>query len=466
MSAVKAFAGTSVYAMPPQIGFDLESPNVEAQRRALGGQLQPMQTSQLEWFLSDLETAQRLADVGDVSWIARLARTMRRDGYINGLLETRTAGLVALPKRFHGDANIVGELQETAATRPLFDEMFPAEALGPFLGDLLVCGVAVAELLPVVGRDYPVMVRRDPEFLRYRWNEDRWYFNTVAGPVPITPGDGRWMLALGDRISPWNTGYWAALGRAYIIKEHAMLARANFARKLANPAIIGYSPPAATEVEQTSWLNKLVAWGLNTVFQAPQGWDVKLLETNGRGWEVFTADIEASNLEITITLAGSTVMVDGGTGFANAGIHAGVRADLIKKSAAALEHCINTQGLPPWVIKAHGADALKKTPRVEWDVAPAADRETEAKGLEAIAKAITALKSALSGDPTVEHALNTAALLTRYGVPLDPKTEAPEPEPMPVAGAPGAFGAKPGAPQPAGKPGAEPPKAPPKESDE
>lgn len=431
LTAIKALAGVSEYATdPPQGTMTIDDPATERAREAWGGQLQPLLSSKLRWYLADLESAQRHADAGSMQMVAQLARAMRRDGVIAGLLKTRTAGLVALPKRFKGSDKLVSQLQETSAVRPLFDEMFPPEALAPFLADYIVTGVAVAELMPVVGRDHPIMVRRDPEFLRYRWSEDRWYFQSVVGPLPITPGDGRWMLLTADRISPWNMGCWAALGRAYIAKEHAMLARANFSAKLANPARVAFSPPGATEVDQATMLEKVIAWGLNTVFQLPQGWDVKLLETNGRGWEVFGEEIETGNLEIMITLAGSKVLVDGGTGFANAGIHAGIRADLIKEGADALAHVVNTQGLPHWTLS-QGVD-LSETPRVEWDIAPAADRKTEAEGLKAIADAVVSLRAAMAG----ELALNTETLLGRYGVPIDP-SKAPEPKLLPEAPAKG-----------------------------
>jgi hypothetical protein len=326
-----------------------------------------------------------------------------------------------LPKRFRGDEAVVGALdvghEDQAVTHSVFDEMFPPTELALLAGDGELLGVGVAELVPVDGRDYPVMVRLDPEFLFYRWNENRWYFRSIAGPIPITPGDGRWILHIpGGRMSPWQNGLWRCIGHCYIRKEHAQLHKDNYEAKLANAARVAVSPAGAGEAQKEDWFRRVMAWGVNTVFGMTPGYDVKLVESNGRGWEAFDTTVDKCNTDMVIAVAGQTVTVDGGAGFQNSDIHKTIRADLIKATADALALTINTQGIPVFVAVRWGVPAITtRACVVEWDVTPPKDRNSEASSMVTTANAITQLGSALH-DHT--RPLDVEAMCERFAVPL------------------------------------------------
>lgn len=412
---VAALLGISAYAAQMPAAAISDESLIESVREHAGGNLQRLPTTQTRWYLRDLERAQSLADSGDLSVAAQLCAAFRTDGTIGGLLGTRTSGLVSLPKRYRGKAGIVEALTAETSTRSVFDEMFPPSELALLDADGVNLGVGVAELVPVRGRDYPVMVRLEPEFLRYRWNDGRWYFNSIAGALPITPGDGRWILHVpGGRQTPWRHGNWRALGRSFINKEHALLHRSNYSGKLANPARLAFAPAGATEQQRIGFLARLIAWGVNSVFELPPGWDAKLLESNGRGWEVFTKEIETSDLEAMISLAGQIVTVTGGTGFANADIHKTIRADIIKTDGDGLSYTLNTQGIPQFVIRGWGEDALAETARVEWDTKPPKDQAQEANALTSAANAIERLAAVLSQH---ERGINVDELIARFGIP-------------------------------------------------
>ena len=415
---IAALLGISAFAKaPPKHALSLEDEFVKRIREQFGGNLQPIPWSQTRWYLSDLEAAEHNADQGHLVGAARLMRAARKDGVVAGVLSTRTKGLVQLPKRFVGEREAVEALElGHDESRSVFDEMCPANELALLAGDGDLIGVGVGELVEVQGRDFPLFVRHDPEFLTYRWSENQWYFRSVAGEIPITPGDGRWVLHVpGGRTAPWQHGLWRAVGRAYIRKEHAAIHKDNWIAKLANPARVAVHPPGASETQKLSWFRRVMAWGINTVFSMPPGYDVKLLESNGRGHESFDKTIADQNDEFKMAIAGQLVTSDGGAGFQNSDIHRSIRADLIQSTADSLAYTINTQILPPWQVARWGDAAFWHLVSVQWDTTPPKDRATEANAMVSVATAIEKLSSAL--DAHGLH-LDVEALATQFGIPL------------------------------------------------
>lgn len=403
----------------------------------------PLTVSRTRWYLADLEAAIHQADNGDMSRAAQLYRALRRDGTIHGLLSTRTGGLVRMRRKFTGDPEVKKELEGNATCRSLFDEMYPPSELALLAADGIVLGVGVGEMVDFIAieivdgvavevRPYRVLRRLDPEFLRYRWDEDRWYYASTTGLLPITPGDGQWVLHCpGGQQQPWTHGLWASLGRGFIAKEHAFLHRENYSAKLANPARVAVSPQGASEPQKQSWWHKVMAWGVNSVFGATPGYDVKLLESNGRGYEVFAAIIETSDREAMIALVGQVVSVTGGSGFSSEALYATVRADLIEETGDGLAYTLNTQAIPAWANRRFGGG---RRAYVAYDTTPPKNMKAEADSFSAAAMAIEALDRALQ-----RHGLepDASAIANKFGVPIagDVNGDA-RPDPV-VAPAPG-----------------------------
>lgn len=418
VAVAAAMLGVSAYAPQRAIGQSLDDPSVVQIREALGGQLQPLPTTRLRWYLKDLERAQTSADTGYIQTAGQLYRAMRRDGVLAGLLGTRTAGLVRLPKNFYGsNPEITKALQSKNGSRSVFDEMFPPSELALLAADGIVLGVGVAELRPVRGRDYPVMVRIDPEYLVYVWSKDTWFYRSVAGLLPITPGDGRWILhAPGGRMQPWQFGLWPALGKSFINKDHALLHRSNYSAKLANPARVAYAPQAATQEQRNSFLRKLMAWGTNTVFALPPGYEIKLLESNGAAaFAIFQQEIDTSDREYMVAIAGQEVTTTGGSGFSSENLYRTIREDIIQADGESLAYTINTQGIPWFAQSRWGYSALAAGTCVEWNTSKPKDRLVEAQILQTVGPALDALRESLA---KVGLVLDDRQLLARFAIPL------------------------------------------------
>ncbi len=421
LQAANALLGVSTYQRPPAEGMPrIDSQQVDDIRKWMGGNLQPLPTTKLQWYLDDLDYAQHAADNGMMRPCAQLSAAMHRDGTLQGLRNSRTKGLIRLPKRFYGDSEICETLRAKNGSRSVFDEMVPGTELALLDGDYLDLGIAVGEMLDVPGRSFPVFCRLEPEFLQYRWNENRWYYLSNAGALPITPGDGRWVLHTGGRLTPWRSGLWPALGRAFINKEHAMRYRSNYCAKLANPARLAYAPAGATEGQRLGFFQKILAWGTNTVLELPPGYDAKILESNGRGWEVFQRQIDSSELEYMICIAGQILTTKGGTGFDGQDNAEAIRQDLIQGDGDALSYTVNTQILPQFVLRHFGLDALLDSDRatcIEWDTGSGVDKERETRTLGQSADAIARLTVALA---PYDLQVNVPELATRYAIPTLP----------------------------------------------
>jgi hypothetical protein len=370
--------------------------------------------SQTRWLQSDIERAIIASDTGDLSAAARLSRSLRRDGAFSGLLSTRAGGLTRLPRIYRGTPEVVADL-DMRDDIGLFDRIHSPKELELLDADGIVLGVGVGEYLNLPDRREPVFVRLDPEFLRYRWSEDRWYFESAEGPLLITPGDGRWVLHTpGGYLQPWQSGLWPSLGRAFVAKEHAYLYRENYSGKLANPARVAVSPAGASEPDKEGFFQRVMAWGLNTVFGLPPGWDVKLIESSGRGYEVFQQTIESADREFMIGIAGQIVTVDGGAGFANANIHATIRSDLIQGDGQALASTINEQGLRPIINRLYGSASRGA---IEWDTRPPGDLSKEAQAIMAAAQAMEAANRVMQ---SYGVRVDAAEIATRFRIPTYP----------------------------------------------
>jgi hypothetical protein len=370
--------------------------------------------TQTRWYQTDLEAAIVSADAGSMRLAGRLCRALRRDGRFAGVMSTRCEGLVQLPVRFSAPES---ELRDKlmAALAVDFRAVFPSSELALLSADGRTLGIGVAEFVQIAG-SLPVLKRLDPENLIYNWGEDRWYYSGIHGLEPVNPGDGRWVLHCpGGAVQPWTHGLWPAVGRHYIAKEHAFFYRENYCFTLANSARVAYTPPGATEGQRMGFLAKVVNWSINAVYELTPGWDIKLLESNGRGYEVFKQTIETANEEITICVAGQIVTTTGGAGFSNSAIHSTIRSDLIQADADALAATLNEQAIPVWANERFGARAAEVSPHVAWDVTPPKDLRAQADAANQAALAAKSYNELLN---PIGKQVDVVELAQQHSIPV------------------------------------------------
>src|ERR1700689_3430732 len=160
-----------------------------------------------------------------------------------------------------------------------------------------------------------------------------------------------------------------------------------------------------------------MAWGTNTVFELPPGWETKLLESNGQGIEVLQKEIDTCDNEFMVGITGQQVTTTGGSGFANAEFPNQIREDLIEQDAESLAYTVNTQGLPSYIARNYGGwgEVTSRATNVRWVTGKPKELSDQSKTLLQTAQAITALLQALA---VSGRELDINALCEQFAIPL------------------------------------------------
>ena len=428
---VGALLGISTFAPSTVPGIMLGDETTHNVREVYGGMLEPIPQIRLRWYPPDIERAQRLATNGDMTMVGQLSESMRIDGVIRGLGDARTS-VVKFPKRFYGSEEVIEVLQsKTNSDRNIYDELIPATEAALMAWDGISTGMAIGEMVPVKGRNFPVLVRRFPQNLFFRWWQNQWYYRSVVGLIPIQPGipdanGNSWVFHIpGGRLTPWNNGLWNTLGRSYINKTQTIFARQSYEMKHSHPARVAIAALGATEEERQGFLGGIIRWAMNAAFALPVGWDLKLIESNGQGIAVYEKSIDTYNAEIATALCGSAVMLQGTVGFSNVDVFRVVQKDLIETTAKGWDHTVNTQILPAFIGQRWGVDALENATTVETDTTAPADRKVEADTMVSLGNSIKGLVEAIQAAQVAAGvkkpiALNVGEILARFGIPTIP----------------------------------------------
>lgn len=406
----------------------LNDPSVVRIRELLGGGLYRSRVTSTILYLDDLDAAIQSADLGQLTAACQLLQSVDQNPVIQGLMATRTSGLARLPVKWAGDPEVISILKQgivanaTTGDNPnsLYDYLVPPEERSRFSEDAIRLGVAVGELQPSTS-GLPLFRQLDPAGLQYRLDTNTWVYNSVAGPVVIEPGvwpkddrESAFVLYTAGRTTPWRRGLWKALLQCYIVALHALNYRSAWESKLANPARVGTTPLGADEEIDQRLFEQLAGWGVNTTFGLKPGQDIKLIESNGRGYECFSNTIKEQIEQIIYLISGNTVVADGGSGFQNASLFRAIRGDLIQADANALAHVENYQILP-LIVEALGYPDSVVTR--EYVTTPPADLNTSASALTQVAAAISNLTTAFEEAGGTQR-LDVAAICNQFAIPV------------------------------------------------
>lgn len=408
---------TGYWTRPSRLGELLQryAPGLNARDRR-----PPRKTPVLHWHRQMVDDALLQADFGDLRMVGQIVDALLRDGELLGILGARADGLVSLPVQITGDAQAVdywrgGNVLDQHA--PFWQLVDPVE-WSKIIRTGILAGVAVGEMVRV-GRFARRLVAHSVEFLRYDYDLDQWFFRGERGEELITPGDGRWVLHRpGGYLEPWKQGLFAALMRAWISKEHALIYRDAYNAKMAHPRPIGKSPAAATEGEREDLLEGLLDWGPDAAAVLPPGWDVSLLESNGTGNAVFRDTIADANREYAVCTLGQVGTTEGGGAFSNMEVFDRVRADIIKRDGLVASRTATEQIVIPCTLEIFGCDNIAAF----WDTRKPEALSSAAASVESFGRSLATANAALAGEG---KSIDTEQYASRFAVPLRAGASAP-----------------------------------------
>jgi hypothetical protein len=432
-------------ALPPGIGAEPLHPAVEArgwltayptpENENARGVRPPRVYAQTRWDPVQADEALRAAELGNMLGIAKFLDAMHRDGVIAGIMGVRTSGMLRCPTKFTGDPWLLDKLRgrdplyspDGVLLEPgeegLFWGMYPESEQAAMLWDGIMAGVAVGERVPRPGK--PPRLRHLPlHYLRYRYESDFWYYQSGGTIWEVNPGDGRWVLFTPyGRERPWIKGMWWPCSLPFIERQNVVFDQLRWQAQLADPLKVIEAQAGAHEHHRNfliNFVNRL--WRRAAGLVTPPNYKASLVESNGQGYKVYQQAYDQAAKDLQITLAGSTVAVEGGSGFVNASIYRDIAADKTAMVAEEWAACLHEQGHQPWT--ASMGQPRGRAPWTRWDIRSPEQRDAEAKSLGALAESIDKLDAMLARRG---READLDALLEEMGqsLPTRPRTARP-----------------------------------------
>lgn len=383
--------------------------------------------SVVEWTPGDVRAALLDADTGMMRRPALLVEAIMGDDRVQGVLSTRTHGLLGLPVSFYGDPDLVALLQGVKALgdQPAvpgdWAAMFPEAELAKLVSWGILLGVGLAERVPCEGRELgerevPAIKIWHPQFLRWQWDIDQWFLMTSEGEIPIDPGDRRWILYMpyGEH-RPWAYGAWRPIAFAWVLKQFALHDRARHSEVCGSPARVGTAPQASSEPMRQRWLRDIRKMGRDNAVVLEEGYTLELVESVGQTWKIYEDQIEWADRAIAITLAGQAVTTEGTSGFSNGNIHAAIKQDLIQFTATSLSTCLFGQALVWWAADNFEGPVI--APHPQWDTAPPVDKEKLAQAYKALGDGLTAILAA-AAQAGITKKPDVIGIFAKFSIPM------------------------------------------------
>jgi len=333
---------------------------------------------------------------------ALLADLLRRDADVFGALQQRLLKLQSAPLRFAPAAadDSTAAMDAAADLARRWPSICPAAVQSDLAVDAYMMGFAWAQLVYTYDPEAKRLVQTlDPwpawavEYVRF---ERRWYAYTLdRGRIPITPGDGQWVLyAPRSKRAPYLWGAIRPVAEWSLRTSYSASDASRLAEVQGNAIMKAKLPAGARETpDGKAFMRALRTMGRNAVVPIPQGqnaaesYDIELVQAHVDTYRIFEFLMRTAGGRIRLAILGQDLTSQnqsvGSKGTSETGEN--VLDDLVESDARGLSETYTAQ------VAAHDARYLGTPPvTVTVDAEPEEDlartAETQGKAAEAAAK--------------------------------------------------------------------------------
>jgi hypothetical protein len=232
---------------------------------------------------------------------------------------------------------------------------------------------------------------------------------------------------------PWIKGAWWPTALPFIVKLGAAFDRLRWQGQLADALKYFEAAEGASEKHRKELLRFIRDdWNRAPGIVAPPGYKPGLVESTGRGYEVYTEAEERADKDIQVALAGTPGPFSESGGLSKGNVWDTIRTDILAGTAAALATCLHEQVITPWAHRFYGAK--DRAPKMAWDIRSPDQKKADGEAVGALADGVEKADKVLESRG---ERVNFKALLDQQGLALP--TE-PIPVKAPVASAPASLG--------------------------
>jgi len=382
------------------------SKNIDKARSSVINREIPQVVIQSGWEISQVRQAIESLVIGLFDLPAQLVDSITGDSRVHSAMSQRIGGLLGRELNH----KIPAKYKDSALAKECLDvwtDHWPSMATEPVLSDMSLWGTTLGfwtgqQLWDTTGPYWlPYLVPWHPRYTYYHWIYRVYVAITLDGQIPITPGDGHWVLhAPHGYYRGWMRGAIRSIAPWWLARNYALRDWARYSERHGMPIGKAVTPFGADPVQIQNYRNDLSQLGQESIIQLPQSpdpvigkYDLEWLETSDQAWDGFEGLIQQCNAEITLAVLGQNLTSEVKEGsFAAARVHADVRQAILEADARALSQTIYTQIARPFAAINFGNPEL--APRCEWDIIPYEDNKMMADTFSAFAMSVNTLRTA------------------------------------------------------------------------